>query len=383
MQPVSAAQSFAHEREPDRAYLANHSFSISGPNVFRSIRRELLLGSFVLALWAAIIPAYAQGQLKDGQRITVPDGSRLRSELTIAVAGAREVERTLQLSGAVQADPARNVKVLPPTAGRVVDVKVQAGDRVSPQQELAVIYVAGLRRTRLHTPEAQPMPISADAPIGEGQIGLQRADDDLGELSAAQLRALSAPVDGPRNNRLLSLRAPVAGSITQLRMKLGDRVSPSGPMATIANLDAIWVTMSVPTNDAAFLVGQPVQLRFIAYPGEDFTGEARLVGSAPDASALTTKLRIAVENPNTRLKPNMSASVQFLGLKENVPIIPVAALVSNQSMVFVEIAPWVFEARAVRLHRLEDGQAVVASGVKIGDRVAMPGRALLLARQPE
>jgi cobalt-zinc-cadmium efflux system membrane fusion protein len=343
----------------------------------------LLLGSFVLALWAAIISACAQGQLKDGQRITVPDGSRLRSELTITVAGAREVERTLQLSGTAEADPARTVKVLPPAVGRVVDVKVQAGDRVSPQQALAVIYVAGLRRTRLHTPEAQPVLISADDTIGEGQIGLQRADDDLGGPTAAQLRALSAPVDGPQNNRLLSLRAPVAGSITELPMKLGDRVSPSGPMMAIANLDAIWVTMSVPTNDAAFLVGQPGQLRFTAYPGEFFTGEARLVGSTPDASALTTKLRIAVKNPNVRLKPNMYATVRFLGLKETVPIIPVAALVSNQSTVFVEIAPWVFEARAVRLQSLEDGQAVVASGVKVGDRVAMPGRALLLALQPQ
>ena len=79
----------------------------------------------------------------------------------------------------------------------------------------------------------------------------------------------------------------------------------------------------------------------------------------------------------------MSASVRFLGLKETLPIIPVAALVSNQSTVFVEIAPWVFEARAVRLHRQEDGQAVLASGVKVGDRVAMPGRALLLALQPQ
>jgi cobalt-zinc-cadmium efflux system membrane fusion protein len=154
-------------------------------------------------------------------------------------------------------------------------------------------------------------------------------------------------------------------------------------MMTIANLEAIWVTMSVPTNDAAFLVGQPGRLRFTAYPGEDFTGEARLVGSAPDASAPTTKLRIAVQNPNARLKPNMSASVRFSGLKETVPIIPVAALVPNQSTVFVEITPWVFEARAVTLHRLEHALAVVASGVKVGDRVAMPGRALLLALQPE
>jgi cobalt-zinc-cadmium efflux system membrane fusion protein len=154
----------------------------------------------------------------------VPEEARLRSELTIAVAGAREVERPLQQSGTVQADPARTVKVLPPAAGRVVDVKVQAGDRVSPQQEVAIIYVAGLRRTRLHIPEAQPIPVSADDPIGEGQIGLRRADGDLGEPSGAQLRALGAPADGLQNNRLLSLRAPVAGSLIEFRMKVGDRV---------------------------------------------------------------------------------------------------------------------------------------------------------------
>jgi hypothetical protein len=49
--------------ESDRAYLANHPFSNFGANVFRSTQRKLLLPSFALGVWAAIIPAYAQVQL--------------------------------------------------------------------------------------------------------------------------------------------------------------------------------------------------------------------------------------------------------------------------------------------------------------------------------
>jgi hypothetical protein len=91
-----------------------------------------------------------------------------------------------------------------------------------------------------------------------------------------------------------------------------------------------------------------------------------------------------MQNPNARLKLNMSASARFSGLKETAAIIPAAALVSNQKIVFVEVEPWSFEARAVTLDRLENEKALVASGVKVGDRVVVPGGALLLAsQQPE
>jgi membrane fusion protein, heavy metal efflux system len=378
MHSVSAARSFAHERELDRADPAIRTWSVSGASMFRSIRSKWLFGSLVLALSATIVPARAQGPLTDGQRITVPESSRLRSELATAVVAARKVQRTLELSGIVEADPARTVRVLSPAAGRVVDIKVQPGDRVAAQQELAVIYVGGLGRARIDTPEAQPLTISE--PTGGGQIAYPSAVNESGEPLPAQLRALGVPVDGSQDNRLLSLRAPVGGSIIELRIKPGDGVTPAVSMMTIANLDTIWVAISVPTKDVALLVGQSVQLRFLAYPREYFTGQAGLAGSASDNGGPTTKMRIAVPNPNSRLKLNMSASIRYLGLEETVPIIPVAALVSNR-MVFVEIAPWMFEARAVRLGRLEGGQAMVGSGVKVGDRVAVPGRVLLLALQ--
>jgi cobalt-zinc-cadmium efflux system membrane fusion protein len=351
--------------------------------MLRSIESKLLLGGLVFVVTAGILPASAQAPPNDGQRITVPNGSRLQTALTITVAAGRDVERTLDFPGVVETDPARRVRVLPPVAGHVVDVKVQLGDRVAPQQELAIIYPTGIRRTRLDEIDARPMTL-ANEPIEEDQIGLQRAGDKVAEPSATQLRALGVPVDGPPSDRLLSLRAPVGGTVIDLRTRPGGQLSPPVSMMTIANLDTVWITMRVPKDMAMRVIGQLAQIRFTAYPGEYFMSEPRLVGSASEEETPTTKLKFSMQNPNARLKLNMSASARFSGLKETAAIVPAAALVSNQKMVFVEVEPWTFEARAVTLDRLEGGQALVASGVKVGDRVVAPGGALLLAlKQPE
>jgi cobalt-zinc-cadmium efflux system membrane fusion protein len=73
-----------------------------------------------------------------GERITVPPGSLLRTQLVVAEAAQKEVARTLVLPAMVESDPARTVKVLPPVAGRVTELKVQLGERVKEGQELAV-----------------------------------------------------------------------------------------------------------------------------------------------------------------------------------------------------------------------------------------------------
>jgi multidrug efflux pump subunit AcrA (membrane-fusion protein) len=44
----------------------------------------------------------------------------------------------------------------------------------------------------------------------------------------------------------------------------------------------------------------------------------------------------------------------------------------------VEVAPWIFEARTIRISLLDDGQVIVASGLKVGERVVVRGVASLL-----
>src|SRR5215472_490569 len=77
--------------------------------------------------------------VRDGSRITIPDGSPLRDKLTIGTVVEQQIDRALQLPAIVEAEPARTLKVLPPVAGRLIDLKVQLGQRVERGQELAVI----------------------------------------------------------------------------------------------------------------------------------------------------------------------------------------------------------------------------------------------------
>jgi hypothetical protein len=186
---------------------------------------------------------------------------------------------------------------------------------------------------------------------------------------------------------LLSLKAPVAGSVIELQIAAGAVLRElSVSMMTIADLETISVATNVSKREAALVVtGQPVQVRFPAYPGEDFKGETRLIGSTLDGDAPSTKVQIALQNPNMRLKLNMFAYATFFGPKETVSMVPISALVPMYALdlVFVEVEPWIFEARAVGVGILEDSQDIVASGLKVGDRVVVRGSGLLLGSQAQ
>jgi len=64
-------------------------------------------------------------------------------------------------------------------------------------------------------------------------------------------------------------------------------------------------------------------------------------------------------------------------------MVPISALVLNRTMAFIEVEPWVFEARAVGLGPLEGSGAIVTSGLRIGDRVVAAGAAQLVERQAQ
>jgi multidrug efflux pump subunit AcrA (membrane-fusion protein) len=157
-------------------------------------------------------------------------------------------------------------------------------------------------------------------------------------------------------------------------------------MMTIANLETILVATRVPKRDMETIArGQPVQVRFPAYPSEDFKGEILPIGDPFDRDDFSTKVRIVLQNPNIRLKLNMYAYATFSRRKEAVTMVPISALVPTYStdLVLVEVAPWVFEARTVGISFLDDGQVIVASGLKVGERVVVRGVASLLASRSQ
>ncbi len=294
----------------------------------------------------------------------------------------------LTLMGVVEADPSRTMQVLAPVAGRIIDVKVQLGDRVAPDQELALVYAGAATTSRGRRAQWTPAPAN-ELTAGDRQTGLRNdlsdAANDCQRVEAApptrRVCALIMPAEGSGETRLFSLKAPVAGSVIDLGIRPGVTLDePSSSIMTIADLDTIWVTARLRKKDVALIApGRPVEIAFIAYPNEVFTGEARLVGDTLDPYASSFKVRIELPNPSRRLKPNMSTLATFSGPKETVPVIPETALIqkNGRDWVFVEVAQGSFEARAVNVDFRQDDQALAVSGVSIGERIVVIGGALL------
>ena len=335
--------------------------------------------------------------IREGAQISVPDGSPLRGKLTVGAVEEREIQRKLILPAVVEADPARTVKVLPPVAGRVTDLMVQLGERVVQGQELAVIDSGDLaqayadiekaKSVRTLTKNALDRQLNLEKAGGTAIKDREQAQSDysqaVAELDRAEsrLRAIGVPPDQKEQSRLLSIRAPVSGSVIDLQVARGAFLNdPTAAIMTIANLGTVWVTANVPEKDTASVTkGQDVEVVLAAYPGEVFAGKVLFISDVLDPDTRRTKVRIAFENPDIRLKPNMFANATFLAPKLTVPVVPTLALVlkNETDQVFVEVAPWTFEARPIEVDFQEGDKAIVSRGVRTGERIVVRGGVLL------
>jgi len=328
-----------------------------------------------------------------GNRITVPPESLLRSQLVVADVTSKEVSRSLVLPAMVESDPARTVKVLPPVTGRVVELKVQLGERVVEGQELAIIDSGDLAQAYSDVEKAQSSTTltkkALDRQLGLLKIGggavkeREQAESDyaqaVAELDRAQMRLRSIGVSAEQigKSRLLTMKAPVAGSLIDLQIAPGAFLNDLTAAAmTIANLDTIWVTANVPEKDVSFVfTGQTVNVTFPAYPDKVFSGKVLFVSDVIEPDTRRNKVRIAFDNPDKAMKPNMFANATFVAPPASRLIVPTSALLmtNDRTSVFVEVAEWAFERRDVEVAYQEGPTVVVKVGLQPGERIVVKG----------
>ncbi|HZR61789.1 MAG TPA: efflux RND transporter periplasmic adaptor subunit [Xanthobacteraceae bacterium] len=335
--------------------------------------------------------------IRAGDTVTLPEGSPLRSELTIAPVTAKDSKRDLVLPAVVETDPARLIKVAPPLAGRVAQLKVGLGERVEAGQPLVVIDSPDLgtaysdydrakvllslaSKTRDRLRELQKIGGAAMKDLQQAETDYVTAEVEL-QRATAHLKQIGVEPDAGDKTRTVTVVAPMAGSITDLGVAPGEYWNdPTAAMMTVADLKTVWVTASVPEKDTALVAkGQSVAVVFAAYPGEVFTGHVLFVSDVLDPTTRRTKVTIAFDNPGTRLRPGMFASVTFYAPVQRVPVVPTSALVlkDDATQIFVETAPWTFEAHDVDIGFQQGSEAALTRGVKVGDRIVVRGGALL------
>ena len=129
-------------------------------------------------------------------------------------------------------------------------------------------------------------------------------------------------------------------------------------------------------NIAQIRVGQRASVTVNGFPNDRFTGKVTTLGEEFDPVTRSMRVRIELDNPSLKLKPEMLANAQIeAGVSKPQLVAPVEAVqqVNEQDVVFVKKSADRFEVRPVRVSEPLNGQVTVIEGLKPDEAVVTRG----------
>jgi RND family efflux transporter MFP subunit len=254
------------------------------------------------------------------------------------------------------------------TAGQIVEVLADTGDRVGAGQLLARIDAAEERRqidqlrAAVAMAEATLAQRRAALEIARGTaartqslfeqqlVALQQNEAAQAELKGAeaQVAVARAAVEQARANLSAGgveldktrIAAPFSGWIGKRHLDLGAFAANNQPVFTLIDISTIETTLPLSEKDAARVrVGQPAVLTVEALGGAQFQGRVARIASLFDPRTNTAEAEVEIANPDGRLKPGMFANVAVaLATASDALLVPRAALVEEERATYVFLA---------------------------------------------
>ena len=162
----------------------------------------------------------------------------------------------------------------------------------------------------------------------------------------------------------LTINSPVSGYITEYNALPNMYAEPSTRLYTVADLSRVWVYAQIFQNDVGRMKpGDAAQITVDSYPGRIFSGQIEEILPQVDMATRTVRVRLAIANPELKLKPGMFVNVD---LKTNLGrqlVVPASAVFQSgtRQLVFLNqgngsLEPKEITARPTRWRRLRRAQ---------------------------
>lgn len=297
--------------------------------------------------------------------------------LTSKVA-VQDVVSKVTANGKIQAENKVELSAL--VQGQIVNLVVREGDRVKKGDFL--LQIDRNRAAAEEASSAAALKVS-QSDMDSARTALEQARRDHDRMlsnfrariaSEADLQKTQAALDTARatlvgmQNRVdqtratlnayrdtlskTTIRAPLDGVITTLRMKAGEVTvigtmnNPGTQLMTISDMSSVLAVLMVDETDTPNVqVGQKTLLTIDAYPGRTFDGTVTEVGHSPilrddqDLQGLTTtsdainfKVKVKLAAPPPGIRPGFSVSADIVtGTKAQVPVVSLAAVIVRDS----------------------------------------------------
>ncbi|MBI2524792.1 MAG: efflux RND transporter periplasmic adaptor subunit [Candidatus Rokubacteria bacterium] len=185
---------------------------------------------------------------------------------------------------------------------------------------------------QLDSARAQEQALASAIRAAAAQLKVTEAQVKTAEATVRQKRAVlqQAQVD----LEYTSIRSPVDGVVVARNVDVGQTVAASLSAPTLFNIAQDLTKMQVDTNvDEADIgrtqVGQRVTFTVDSFPTETFAGQVVQIRKAPRpiANVVTYNVVVAVDNPEQKLLPGMTANVRIVvDSRSGVVKVPNAAL---------------------------------------------------------
>jgi cobalt-zinc-cadmium efflux system membrane fusion protein len=422
---VKAAES--HEHAPASEHEAPASF---GRKLPRTVQLMLLaIGAVVIAAGVVFVLMPDRVEEKTEQASpTTPDGAVKLSDQQWAGMRVSPVKTmpffvSQETDGNIAIDDDLVTQVFSPYSGRVTKLFARVGDVVKPGAPMLAIQASELAQGQNDLISAVATLKTAKAQLNlaetnekrqhalyqaqgaalkdwqQSQVDLATAEggERSAEIAMAAVRnrlrifGMTDPQIGEIETagNVLDLSAgavvsaPIGGTVTQRQVGLGQNIvsqsaGGSTPVFSIGDLSKVWLIANAREVDGPLIhVGDPVEVRVLAFPDRVFKAKITFVAPSIDATTHRLPVRAEVENPDGVLKPEMFAGFRIVTSGETMsPGVPESAITYEGETARVWVgdpARKTVAIRQVKIGRIDDGFVQILDGLKPGESVVTAG----------
>ena len=341
-------------------------------------KKKIFIGAGIVVLLGAVAYANVKFKRTDGIEVTTEGVQK------------RHLEAIVSASGKIQ--PKRDVNISADTMGRVTDLAVEEGDRVTKGQFLLQIDPRNLRsavqRTQASLAAASSQVEQLRVAIESSKVALKQAEDnytrqqnlwkgglttretlersesDL-KLRQADLRSQeqqlrtqelrkdseSATAESARFDlSKVRIESPIAGIVTRRNIEEGETVvigtmnNAGTVLLTIADMSIIEAEVEVDETDIPSVrFGQPAKVTIDAMPGQTFMGKVTEIGNSPIQAATGTqastqatnfKVVVTLDKEIPEVRPGFTCTAEITtAVRDKAIAVPIQATTVREMIV--------------------------------------------------